>query len=244
MRTNLVWMIMVVAVLSVACTTSFKQLHTSYAPYDKQRPVQVYPRLTGQTCEWWLFGAIPVGGDGSVNTAISKMTRGSAKIDNLVGMQVEGYTVNYLVVSKKCVNVSGYPVIYKDTEGKWELFDKNMMDGKLVKKPAVSGGGNAAASSQPTTGTVSGRTTGKTKTKTHRTEPRVKVEPRKSSVPSKTQCETTCSKFARLWKGSDAIRSTIRGQCVTKCLKPENNSYRNCIKGASKIDDIARCNSI
>lgn len=224
--------LVVVMVLGVSCTTSFSQLQTSYVPHDETRPVQVYPRLTGTACEWKLFGLLGVGGDRRANTAIGKMTRGSAKIDNLFGLQVEESSEYYLLVSKVCTNVSAYPVVYTDSNPKRQLFEANMMAGRLIKQPAAPSGGFAPAPTHPTT----------TPAPTYR--PTTPSPAARAVLPTKRQCEGKCTDFAKLWRGSNAIRSTIRGQCVKKCLTPENGAYRDCIDGASKIDDIARCNSM
>jgi len=220
-------------VLGISCTTSFSQLQTSYVPHDETRPVQVYPRLKGSACEWKLFGLLGVGGDRSANTAIAKMTRGSAKIDNLFGLQVEESTGFYLLISKVCTNVSAYPVVYKDANPKRQLFEANMMAGRLVKQPAAPGGGTVAPTPTRTTPTP-----------TYRPPTTAPAPTPRAVLPTKRQCESKCTKFAKLWSGSNAIRSTIRGQCVKKCLTPENGAYRDCIDGASKIDDIAKCNSM
>ncbi|MBM4352820.1 MAG: hypothetical protein FJ109_03340 [Deltaproteobacteria bacterium] len=230
--------LLLAVLLASACTTTFRQLETSYAPHDFSRPVQVYPRLAGEACEWRLFGLIAVSGDNSATEAMSKLTRSSAKIDNLLSVQVMENNVNYLVVSKSCTHVSAYPVVYKDTLPKWEPFEGNMMSGRLVKKPEVSPGGGAV----PTP--VSPPPPGKTGPTVKRDEPPIPPPPTKSTVPTQSQCESKCASFATLWKGSDAIRGTIRGQCVKKCLQPENEEYRKCIEGASKIDDIGKCNNM
>jgi len=237
------WPLLGVALLGLclSCSTSFKQVVPSYVPYNESRPIQVYPRLTGESCEWKLFALFPISGSNQVNAAVASMTRGSTKIDNLFGFQVEEKTRNYLVVSSRCTLVSGYPVIYKDTDVKWQLFEPNMMTGKLVKKPPVSRGGAATKTSTTTT-----RKTGKSyKPRAKTGRPARTTSPTTgSSGPTKKQCETKCARFATLWKGSDAIRSTIRAQCIKKCLKPGNDKYRQCIERASKIDDIAKCNSM
>jgi hypothetical protein len=226
-------------VLTAGCLSSTQQLESAYVPYDSARPVQVWPRLKGESCEWRLFGVIGVGGDNSLNAAVAKMTRGSTKIDNLLGVHIEKRDEFYLVVGRSCTLISGYPVVYKDTGARFQLFERNMMDGKLgEKKPAVG----RPAKPTPAGGTTGGGTTYQP---TVKTSPVKHVEaPPKASAPTKGQCDKKCARFATLWKGSDAIRSTIRGQCIKKCLKPENVNYRDCIDGASKLDDIARCNGM
>ncbi len=226
-------LLVVIMVLGVSCTTSFIQLQTSYVPHNESRPVQVYPRLKGAACEWRLFCRFKVGGDRSSNLAIAKMTRGSAKIDNLFGVQVEQSSACYLFVGKSCTNVSAYPVVYKDANPKRQLFEANMMAGRLVKQPAAPGGGTVAPTPTRTTPTP-----------TYRPTPTTPPVAPRAVLPTERQCEEKCTKFAKLWSGSNAIRSTIRGQCVKKCLTPENGAYRDCIDGASKIDDIAKCNSM
>jgi len=231
--------LLLVALLASACTTSFRQLETSYAPHDFSRPVQVYPRLTGEACEWRLFGFIAVSGDNTATEAMGKLTRSSAKIDNLVSVQVMEHNANYLVISKSCTVVSGYPVVYKDALPKWEPFEANMMAGRLVKKPDVSPGGTPSPQ-----GPVAPPPSGKSGPTVKRDVPPPPEPAPKNSAPTQQQCESKCANFAVLWKGSDAIRGTIRGQCVKKCLQPENAEYRKCIEGASKIDDIAKCNNM
>ncbi len=230
------WPVLLVAVLvlGVSCTTSFRQLQTSYVPHDESRPVQVYPRLKGTACEWKLFGMLGVGGDRSTNAAISAMTRGSAKIDNLFGIQIEESSNFYLLVSKACTNVSAYPVVYKDANPKRQLFEPNMMAGRLVKQPASPGGSAPAPAAVPT----------ETRPTQPYSPPTAPPAAPRELLPTKKECEGKCTDFAKLWSGSDAIRSTIRGQCVKKCLVPENGAYRDCIDGASKIDDIAKCNGM
>ncbi len=227
--------------LAPACTNSFRQLETAYAPHDFARPVQVYPRLSGEACEWRLFGIIAVSGDNSATEAMSKLTRSSPKIDNLVSVQVMEHNANYVFVSKSCTVVSANPVVYKDTLPKWELFEANMMAGRLVKKPDVTPGGAPAPG--PVANTPTPAPTGKSGPVVKKEEPPTPV-PAKKSAPTQAQCEAKCANFATLWKGSDAIRGTIRGQCVKKCLQPENEAYRSCIEGASKIDDIGKCNNM
>lgn len=226
-------------VLATGCLSSTQQLESSYVPYDAARPVQVWPRLKGESCEWRLFGVIGVGGSNSLNAALAKMTRGSTKIDNLLGVHIEKRDEFYVVVSRACTVVSGYPVVYKDTGPKFQLFERNMMTGKVgQKKPAIG----HPPKTTPSGGTTGGGTTYKPTVKTTPVK-RVKTQP-KTSAPTKGQCDTKCAKFATLWKGSDAIRSTIRGQCIKKCLKPDNVAYRDCIDTARKLDDIARCNGM
>lgn len=227
--------LLVVMLVGVSCTTSLSQLQTSYVPHDESRPVQVYPRLKGSACEWRLFCAFKVGGDRSVNSAIAAMTRGSAKIDNLFGVQVEESQSCFLLVSKVCTDLSAYPVVYKDANPKRQLFEANMMAGRLVKQPASPGGGTAAPA--PTN-------TGARNTQPYKTTATPTPTAPPALLPTKKECEAKCARFAKLWSGSDAIRSTIRGQCVKKCLSPENNAYRSCIDGAAKIDDIAKCNGM
>jgi len=225
-----------------ACTTSFRQLETAYAPHDFARPVQVYPRLSGEACQWRLFGFIAVAGDNSAVEAMAKLTRSSPKIDNLVSVQVMEQNANYLVVSKSCTVVSANPVVYKDTLPKWQLFEANMMAGRLVKQPEVTPGGTVAPG--PTPPPVGPAPIAKTGPTVKKEEPPTPAPAAKKSAPTQAQCESKCANFATLWKGSDAIRGTIRGQCVKKCLQPENEAYRSCIEGASKIDDIGKCNNM
>lgn len=227
-----------VLLMATSCTTSFAQLETSYVPHDQGRPVQVYPRLKGEACEYKLFGLIGIAGDRSTNAAIAKMTRGSAKIDNLFGIQVDTSSTFYVFVSKNCTNVSAYPVVYKDAQPKQQLFESNMMAGRLVKKPAAVGGGAAPTPTPKPTPTPTPTYRPATKP-----TPTPVAKPREV-YPTKRECEGKCANFAKLWRGSDAIRSTISGQCVKKCLTPEKKAYRQCIENASKIDDIAKCNSM
>jgi len=229
--------------ICAGCTTTYRHAQDSFAPYDFGRPAQVYPNLKGEACSHQLFWVWTVSGDSSAAAALAAMTRGSAKIDNIIGFQVEEKWGFWLVGTTTCTVVSGYPVVYKDANPKWQLFEPNMAAGKLVAQPPVTPAtSGASAPSLPapvgaarpgTTGTPAAKPTTPT------------LPPREAdAAPTQSDCDSMCSKFASLWKGSDAIRSTIRGQCVKKCMKPENKTYRNCIDGASKLDDIARCNAL
>jgi hypothetical protein len=232
---------LVVASLASGCITSFQHAQDSFAPYDFGRPAQVYPNLKGEACEHRLFGFWKVSGDASASAAIATMTRGSAKIDNILGYQVEQKTGFWLLGFTSCTVVSGYPVIYKDSNPKWQLFEGNMVAGKLVAQPAVTPASAGPGPSVPSVPVAADKpAAGPVKT----SKP-AGLPPREAdAAPTQEECDGMCGKFATLWKGSDAIRSTIRGQCVKKCLKPENKTYRNCIDGASKLDDISRCNAL
>ena len=226
---------------TVSCAQTFSHSQPSYVPHDAGRPLQVYPRLKGESCQWRLLGLWGIGGDNSLSAAIGKMTRGSKKIDNVFAVNVEKKVGYFFLLSRHCTVASGYPVVYKDTLPKQELFEDNMMHGKLVKKPAVSGGGGTVSTPRVThTGGTSSGSYGGTKSGGTYKAPTTS----RSSAPTKKQCDGKCTKFSKLWKGSDAIRSTIRGQCVKKCLKPDNHGYRTFIDNASKIDDIAKCNGM
>ena len=222
--------------LLVSCNTTFRHAQESYAPYDFSRPAQVYPRLSAEACEHRLLGFWKVSGDASVGNALARLTRGSAKIDNIMAYQIEDRWGFWLIGITSCTVISGYPVLYKDTASKLELFEANKLAGRLVKKPEIGAPSKAPAPYVPPKGG--------TGTYTPRKVSPAPLPPRKEAGPTKRGCEKSCGKFADLWKGSDAIRSTIRMQCVKKCMQPENSGYRKCIDGASKIDDIARCNSM
>ena len=236
-RTTLGVLLVSVALL-VSCNTTFRHAQDSYAPYDFSRPVQVYPRLSAEACEHRLLGIWTVSGEATIGNALARLTRGSAKIDNIMAYQVgEKWGFWFLGVTS-CTVVSGYPVLYKDTAPKLELFEANKLAGRLVKKPEVAMPSKTPAPYVPTT------TGGTGSTYTPKKVAPAPLAPRKAAGPTKRGCEKSCGKFAGLWKGSDAIRSTIRMQCVKKCMQPENSAYRKCIDGAAKIDDIARCNSM
>ena len=241
MRPFLTVTILVALSCAAGCNTTFRHLVTSYAPHDETRPVQVYPRAQGEACSSKILFFIPVG-DNSTTTALLRMTKGSPQVDNILTYQVEEKWAFWLLGYTSCTVVSGYPVIYKDDRGKWKLFETNMLQGKLVSKPEVS---------EPTPyktkiddGQPAPKKEVETKTETSETEP-VPFPPKKRETgPTQAECEQMCADFAKVWQGSDAIRATIRGQCMKKCLDPENEAYRECIKGAKKLDDITRCNSM
>ena len=228
--------LLVSVVLLAACNTTFRHAQESYAPYDFSRPAQVYPRLTAEACEHRLLGIWTISGESTVGNALARLTRGSAKIDNIMSYQVEQKWGFWFLGTTSCTVISGYPVLYKDTAPKLELFEANKLAGRLVKKPQVATPTKAPAPYTPPSGG--------TGTYTPKKVAPAPLAPRKEKGPTKRGCEKSCGKFSQLWKGSDAIRSTIRMQCVKKCLQPENSSYRKCIDGAAKIDDIARCNSM
>lgn len=247
---------LIVAFLCVAilwgCSRSFMGSRTAYIPHDFARPVQVYPKLEAEACEHRILGVWTVSGEASLRAAVGEMTKGSSKIDNLLGFEVENKTGFWLLGTTSCTVVSGYPVMYKDTLPHVEPFEDNMLIGELVRKPTIipgtqGGAGTPVAYAAPqrdNRGSSSSGTTTRVDT-----TPRVRTTTplptrRDDSAPSSGQCERMCGDFAKLWKGSDAIRSTIRATCVKKCLVPENRTYRNCIDTASSIDDISRCNSM
>lgn len=233
------------------CARSFISSRTAYAPHDFARPAQVYPKLEAEACEHRLLGIWKLSGEASVRSAVGEMTKGSAKIDNLVAFEVESKMGFWLLGTTNCTVVSGYPVMYKDTLPHMELFEDNMLAGDLVRKPTTipgTQGGSGVSATYTPTPREQPRTTPRTTPRVH-TTPRVKtgttLPPRKvESGPTKKQCERMCRDFSKLWKGSDAIRSTIRATCVKKCLVPDNRTYRNCVDTASGIDDISRCNSM
>jgi len=249
--------LLTLAAMLPACASTFVHMQESYVPHDNSRPAQVLLRVTGEACEWKLFGLFAVSGDNSANTAMADLTNSSPKIDNILAVHVIETSTWYLLVSKACTEVSGYPVVYKDTLPKLALFDVRMLRAgeKVRASDLAKGGVQMSASVMPTpevapTATVTPTPTTSTAVKKG-TEVKKTVAvtktvtpPPAESAPTQAQCEAKCGKFAGLWKGSDAIKTTIRGQCVKKCLVPGNKAYRECIEDASKIDDITRCNSL
>ena len=221
-----------------ACNYSAVEIRESYIPMEDGRPHKMSYRRTGEACTSRLFGFIPLGGSTRLDAAVSKMTRNSEKVDNILGLHVEEKWTFWLLGTTNCTVVSGYPVIYVDDMPKRGVFSGRMMYG-----PA---GGGVAAPSTPMRETppVVAPTPRPTPTPpTHTTAPTPKPEPR-TATPTKAECEKKCARFAGIWKGSDAIQGTIRRNCVQKCVKPDKKAYRSCIDSASSIEDIGKCNNL
>lgn len=239
--------------LPSACVSSFVQMQESYVPHDPTRPAQVLQRVTREACEWRLFGFLPISGDNSANTAVADLISSSPKIDNILAVHVTTTSTLYLVVWKVCTEVSGYPVVYKDNQPRLTPFRARMPKaGEKVRSKALATGNVPTASS--TFGSA-----GATKSSpAHSAATSIPSKPTKAGNwpksdtpakptirgPTQSECESKCGRFAGLWKGSDAIKTTIRAQCMKKCLIPENSAYRKCIEEASKIEDITRCNAL
>jgi len=187
------------------------------------------------------------------------LTKGSDKVDNLFGVQVETRWSFWLLGNSVCTKVSAHPVVYKDSKVKMNPFEINMMNGRLIRTPPVS---NATAGSteasvdplapratQPETQYVPPKVDATPKNPTPPTNPTPPVvvklpEPPADPAPTQAECDSKCGRFAGLWEGSDAIKGTIRSGCVKKCMVKQNKEYRKCIDGAASVSDISRCNSI
>lgn len=252
-------MLALVGVLAGACNTSFNELQNSYLPHDISRPLQMYPRASGEACEHRLLFFIPLG-DSSINDAVLDLTKGSDKVDNLFGVQVETRWSFWLLGNSVCTRVSAHPVVYKDSRVKLTPFETNMMLGRLTRNPPVSNttGGAPEAPAEPLAPrAVQGETPyvpptkvdTVPKTPTIPTTPTTPVvvkapEPPADPAPTQAECDSKCGRFSALWEGSDAIKATIRSGCVKKCMVKTNKEYRKCIEGAASVSDISRCNAI
>ena len=235
--------ILSLALVSLACNTTFRQVEKSYLPHDQNRAMQVYPRLTGEACEQRILFFIPIG-DSSVNKALGQLTKYSTQVDNILGVQVEDKWSFWLLGSTHCTVVSGYPVLYKDNGAHWQPFEKNMMMGKLLRAPVVSGQGQTPARSNATTSSpIPSLTEPVEMAAPVRTEPVAPAAVR-NETPTQPMCEEKCGRIGNLWNGSDAVRSAIRKQCMGKCLKPEKKDYRDCIDSAKSWDDLRQCNKL
>lgn len=242
-----------------ACNTSFNELQATYLPHDITRPLQMYPRAAGEACEHRLLFFIPLG-DASVNEALLDLTKGSDKVDNLFGVQVESRWSFWLLGTSHCTKISAHPVVYKDSKVKLTPFELNMMQGRLVRTPPVSNGtagSEAAADPLAPRGNVPDvpyvpptrvETPVVPKNPTPPTNPTpvvVKIpDPPADPAPTQAECDGKCARFAGLWEGSDAIKATIRSGCLKKCMVKEKKEYRKCIDAAASVADISRCNAI
>jgi len=219
------------------CNHSAVEIRESYIPMEDGRPHKMSYRRTGEACTYRLFGFIPMGGSTRVDAAVSKMTRNSEKIDNILALHVENKWSFWVLGTTNCTVVSGYPVIYVDDKPKRGVFSRRMVYG-----PA---GGGVAAPSTPMRETppVVAPAPRPAPTPTPAIAPTPRPTPR-AATPTKAECEKKCARFASIWKGSDAIQGTIRRNCIKKCVKPERKAYRNCIDAASSIEDIGKCNNL
>ncbi len=252
-------MLVTIGVLFGACNTSFNELQATYLPHDISRPLQMYPRAAGEACEHRILFFIPLG-DSSVNEALMDLTKGSDKVDNLFGVQVESRWSFWLLGTSQCTRVSAHPIVYKDSKVKLTPFEVNMMSGRLVRTPPVS---NAAAGSNDASvdplaprGTIP-ETPYVPPTRvdpipprnptppTNPTPPVVKLpDPPADPAPTQAECDSKCGRFSGLWEGSEAIKGTIKSGCVRKCMVKEKKEYRKCIDSAGSVADISRCNAI
>ena len=66
----------------------------------------------------------------------------------------------------------------------------------------------------------------------------------KPAAPTKADCEAKCARFAGIWKGSSSIEMTIRKSCVSKCVEPGNNAYRDCVDTVTDMKDMGKCNGL
>jgi len=225
------------------CNYSAVEVRESYIPMEPARPHKMSYRRSGEACTSRLFGFVPLGGSTRIDAAIAKMTQGSDRIDNILGLHVENKWAFWVLGTTNCTVVSGYPIIYVDDNQKRGVFSRRMMYGP--------GGGAAAAPSTPV------RATPPVVAATPRPKPTPAPPPAaaptaapapkpaaRPAAPTKAECESRCARFAGIWKGSAAIQGTIRRSCVQKCLKPAKKAYRDCVDSASSIEDIGKCNNL
>ena len=219
------------------CSTTTLEVRESYLPMEPGRPYKMSYRRNGEVC-----GKRAEGGSW-VSDAVAKMTQSSDRIDNILGLHVEMRSSGF----SQCVAVSGYPIIYVDNQPKRGVFARRMMYGP--------GGGADAAPSTPMRETPPIASAPAPAPAPAPVPVPVAAAPAptpvaapapapKPATPSKAECEGKCARFSGIWKGSAAIQGTIRRNCVQKCVKPEKEAYRDCIDGASSIEDIGKCNNM
>jgi hypothetical protein len=214
--------------LLAGCTTTAVEVRDAYLPIEPGRPYKMSYRRSAQVCGSRAEGA------SWVSDAVAKMTQNSDRIDNILGLHVETSSNGF----SQCVAVSGYPIIYVDNQPKRGVFARRMMFGP--------GGGGAAAPSTPMRETppiAAAPTPAPTPTPVPAPTPAPTPAPKPKTI-TKAECESKCARFSGIWKGSAAIQGTIRRNCVQKCVKPEKKAYRDCIDGASSIEDIGKCNNM
>ena len=213
------------------CKTTTVEVRDSYLPMEMGRPYKMSYRRSAEVC------GSREKGSSWVSDAIAKMTQNSDKVDNILWLHIEMTSG-----LSQCVNVSGYPIIYVDNQQKRGAFSRRMMYGPK--------GGGAVAPSTPAQATppiVADTPTyvpAPVPTPGPAPTPVAAPTPPKVVTPTKAVCEGKCAKFAGIWKGSAAIQGTIRRNCVQKCVKPDKKAYRDCIDGASSIEDIGKCNNM
>lgn len=215
------------------CSTTTLEVRESYLPMEPGRPYKMSYRRNGEVC-----GKRAEGGSW-VSDAVAKMTQSSDRIDNILGLHVEMRSSGF----SQCVAVSGYPIIYVDNQPKRGVFARRMMYGP--------GGGADAAPSTPMRETppiasapAPAPAPVPVAAAPAPTPVAAPAPAPKPATPSKAECEGKCARFSGIWKGSAAIQGTIRRNCVQKCVKPEKEAYRDCIDGASSIEDIGKCNNM
>jgi hypothetical protein len=241
---KLLYSLVVLSVFVGGCATHFNQVSDTYLPLEPNRPLKISYKITGEACETFLLGLIPVSGDNRVEKAIAEMTRNNEQIDNVVGLTVETRETFYVVAIQRCTIASGYPAMYVDNQPKRRLFSREFMEGPT----AVAEPTPAPAAPAATPGAVPVDPSQVAAPQ----QPQAPApqqflpppQPQAPALPTEAQCKKSCSRFAGLWKGSVSIKGTIERNCVNKCLTPAAAAYRDCINAASKVDDIGRCNNL
>ena len=223
----------VLVTIGVGCSTTVVEVRGSYLPLEPDRPYKLSYRRTGEVCGSRNPGA------SWVADAIAKMTQNSDKIDNILGLHVETKSSMF----SQCVAVSGYPVLYVDNQPKRAPFSRRMMYGP-------GGGGEAAPSTPmyesppvvaPAPTPVSAPIPAVAPAPTPAPAPAPAPKP---AAPTKADCEAKCARFAGIWKGSSSIEMTIRKSCVSKCVEPGNNAYRDCVDTVTDMKDMGKCNGL
>lgn len=228
--------------LLAGCSYQLKQVSDTYLPVEPNRPMKISYRISGQACEKYLFFAFPLGDDGDrIGKAIAEMTRNNEQIDNVVGLHVETSTSYWVVGETRCTVVSGYPVLYADSQPKRRLFARDMVEG-----PFAVGDPQAAAQPVQAAAAAAPAATAQSQVAAQPVQ-QVQMAPQQPvgpPMPTEQSCKKSCSRFSGLWKGQASIRGTIEKNCVNRCLSPASIAYRDCVDRANKVDDIARCNAL
>lgn len=250
MRRTILLSILATAVL-MGCNVTYQQMETTYLPHNDARPQKVFARQSAQACSHRILFFIPVG-DNSVNKAVGNLTHYHPRVDNLLGVQVEQTWGFWLLGQTVCTRVSAYPVAYTDAGPHWQPFDMGKMEG--TGEASQAGGSTAVATTPPTPSTpVTSVTSESTPPGTTDLPPRT-VEPRTTYTPppkppedpkpTQADCDRMCGRTAGFYEGSSVVQSTIRRQCVDKCLTPEKKAYRMCIEKAQNWDQVKACNKL
>lgn len=237
------WPIAIVGIVAltaalVSCTRAPIQLVASTRPFELGSATIAAKRASGASCAYYLFGLLPIGSPPpSLPDAVDDAVR-SAGQPILAEVTIETASEWYLLVTRSCVLVTGYPVSPRPTT-QASAPSLSVPSARTIQSSVVNvgGGGKSPPALDAPLGLdgVSSRAP---------LEPDARTSPKETASITMThraltsQCETECGRFAAF---ATMGRDLKFAKCMTRCDRPDSIRFRQCISMVAHENEMHRC---